>query len=190
MRRDFPLFQSHIDLAHHYWQRILKQGGWAIDATCGNGKDTLKLAELLAGKPGGIIGIDIQQAAIDKTSKLLQAHLVHLFCQCHSTFPSIAQEHPIQLIIYNLGYLPGGDKQLTTTTSSTQQSIRNGLELIVPGGALCITCYPGHEEGGREEQELLRELTRLDAKRWNICYHTFPNRMLSASLFLIQKGFN
>jgi hypothetical protein len=197
MRQHFPLFQSHLDLAHHYWQRLLQNGGWAIDATCGNGKDTLKLAELLLGKQGGIIGIDIQSMAIDKASELLLAHLgqdgrdrIHLFCQSHAVFPSLANEHPIRLIVYNLGYLPRGDKQLTTIMSSTMQSVRNGLELIIPGGAISITCYPGHEEGGREERELLQELTRLDAATWNICYHTFPNRMLSASVIFVQKAVN
>jgi|ERR1700722_680707 len=194
MHRRFPLFQSHLDLAHHYWERLLQKGGWTIDATCGNGKDTLKLAEFLTGKPGGIIAIDVQQAALEKTMELLRIHLsqeesdrIHPFCQSHATFPLLAKEHPIQLIVYNLGYLPGSDKQLTTMTSSTLESVRNGLDLIGSGGAVCITCYPGHEEGRREEQELLRELTSLDAAAWNICYHTFPNRTLAASLFFIQR---
>jgi hypothetical protein len=194
MQRQFLLFQSHLDLAHHYWQRLLYNGGWAIDATLGNGKDTLKLAQLLAGKPGGIIGIDIQPQAVQRTLEHLQDHLspeelgrIHLFCQSHETFPALAEQHLIQLIVYNLGYLPKGNKQVTTMATSTLESVNKGFNMIAPGGALCITCYPGHEEGSREEQELLHCLSCLDATSWNVCHHAFPNRTLSASVFLIQK---
>src|SRR5262245_56974336 len=67
----FPLFQSHIDLAHSYWKRLLQDGDWAIDATCGAGFDTLKLAEFGA----GVIGIDIQEEAIRRTEELLKSSL-------------------------------------------------------------------------------------------------------------------
>ena len=56
-----------------------------------------------------------------------------------------------KLIVYNLGYLPGSDKLLTTKTSSTLLSVEKALSLIAPNGAISITCYPGHEEGKKEE---------------------------------------
>ena len=183
--------RPHLDLAHHYWERLLRPGDWAIDATCGNGNDTLKLARIL--QDGRVIGIDIQQEAIDKTEALLKSHeergRVHLFCQSHAEFPSLAQVNPIKLIVYNLGYLPKGNKQITTLTSSTLQSVRNALELVLTGGEVCITCYPGHEEGRKEEQALLQEIAALPSPIWNVCYHTFPNRNSAPSLILIQKLF-
>jgi hypothetical protein len=197
MNRNFPLFHSHLDLAHHYWEKLLQKGDWAIDTTCGNGNDTLKLAEILLAKQGGgVIGIDLQQEAINKTNELLQSRLseadrirLHLYCQSHIHFPPIAEENPIRLIVYNLGYLPKGNKQMTTMTPSTLSSVKKAMNLIVPGGAICITCYPGHEEGRKEEQALLKELSNLRSMIWNICYHTFPNRSLAASLFLLQKTY-
>ena len=199
MHRNFPIFQSHLDLAHSYWEKLLKEGDWAIDATCGNGNDTLKLAKILLKngnkKQSGIIGIDLQEEAILKTKSLLQSHLsndensyIHLFHQSHIDFPSPAKENPIRLIVYNLGYLPGGNKQMTTMTQCSLESVKQALDLVIPGGAVCITCYPGHEEGNREERALLNEVSKLSSLTWNVCYHTFPNRRLSASLLLIQKN--
>lgn len=196
MNRNFPLFHSHLDLAHQHWEKLLQNGDWAIDATCGNGNDTLKLAEVLREKQGGVIGIDLQQEAINQTKKLLHSRLspedlarVHLYCQSHANFPPIAEENPIRLIVYNLGYLPKGNKQMTTMASSTLESVKKALALIVPGGAVCITCYPGHEEGKKEEDALLKELSHLSPLAWNVCYHTFPNRTLAPSLLILQKNF-
>jgi hypothetical protein len=196
MNRNFPLFHSHLDLAHQYWEKLLRNGGWAIDATCGNGKDTLALAGILRKKQGGIIGLDLQQEAINKTKELLQLHLsaedqarVYLYCQSHTHFPLIAQENPIQLIVYNLGYLPKGNKLMTTLTTSTLESVKKAMALIVLGGTISITCYPGHEEGKREENALLGELSHLCPRNWNLCFHTFPNRTIAPSLLLIQKQY-
>jgi SAM-dependent methyltransferase len=194
MLHDFPLFHSHLDLAHRYWEKILQEGDFAIDATCGNGNDTLKLAEILQ-KKGSVIGLDIQEEAIKRTRALLQSHLteetlsrIHLYNQSHADFPPIASQHPIRLIVYNLGYLPKGNKQLTTLTESTLDSLSKALELVVPGGAISITCYPGHEEGAKEEKALLETVERLSPMLWNVCHHTFANRKASPSLLLIQKN--
>lgn len=193
MQRQFSLFQSHLDLAHHYWEMILQKGGSVIDATCGNGHDTLKLTQLLPDQEI-LIGIDIQKAAISQTQEKLKTSLseqqlsrVHLFCQSHSTFPALCLEHTIKLIVYNLGYLPGSNKKLTTLTHSTLESLGAALELIAPGGAISITCYPGHDEGAKEEEAILQIVAALSPSLWNVCHHKFLNRKHSPSLLLIQK---
>jgi SAM-dependent methyltransferase len=188
MHSHFPLFRSHLDLAHQYWEKLLQAGDWAIDATCGNGHDTLKLAEILKNKNGGVIGIDIQPEAIEKTQHLLGEYDVELYCQSHADFPLLAKEKPVRLIVYNLGYLPGGNKAVTTMAESTLTSVRKASALIVPGGAVSITCYQGHAEGAKEQQALLQELAEWPREVWNICHHTFPHRLLAPSLFLIQKS--
>ena len=85
-----------------------------------------------------------------------------------STFPKLAQQHPIRLVVYNLGYLPKGNKKLTTLTDSTLQSLENALALIQPGGVVSITCYPGHEEGAKEEAALLQKVAQLSPSSWNV----------------------
>jgi len=195
MMQAFTLFQSHLDLAYSYWESLLQDGDWAIDATCGAGNDTLKLAKILQKKGnGGVIGMDIQEEAMIRTRQLLQTNLssdacskVHLYRQSHSDFPSTALQVPVKLVVYNLGYLPRGNKQLTTMTETTLKSVYNAMDLLLLGGALSITCYPGHPEGAIEEKALIEMAAHLPPALWNICYHSFPNRTLAPSLILIQK---
>ncbi len=196
MLRNFSLFQSHLDLAHGYWERLLQKGDWAIDATCGAGNDTLKLAEILQKKgDGGVIAIDVLEEAILRTRELLQTHLspdafskVHLYRQSHRDFPPMATEVQVKLIVYNLGYLPRGDKHLTTMTQTTLESARKAMDLLAAGGALSITCYPGHAEGASEERALIQMAAGLPPTVWNVCTHSFPNRTLAPGLILIQKN--
>jgi SAM-dependent methyltransferase len=188
-KREFSIFHSHLDLAHQFWARILSPDAWAIDATCGNGQDTLKLAKLCA----GVIGIDVQEEALAKTKELIYQENtlnapISLFCQSHATFPDIAYTKPIQLIVYNLGYLPGGNKTKTTEVGSTLQSVEAALQLLQPQGAISITCYPGHAEGALEESALLQLCARLAPSLWCVTFHRFLNRKLSPSLLLIQKN--
>lgn len=182
---------SHLELARFYWEMVLQPGDWAIDATCGNGKDTLQLGKFSL---EGIIGLDKQQISIENTSTLVKNHLqeneykkMHLFCTSHIYFPSLAYKHPIRLIIYNLGYLPGSDKKITTIAEDTLQSLKLALELIMPGGLITICCYPGHIEGAREQTLLLQKAQELPSSQYVICHHSWLNKYASASLLLIQK---
>lgn len=188
-----PIFHSHLDLAPYYWQKVLQEGDWAIDATCGNGKDSVKLAKLLT-QTGGLISLDIQEKALENANQLFLSQLtteersrIHLFCSSHETVPEMAESKPIRLIVYNLGYLPGGDKQLTTLTETTLISIKKSLTTISTKGLLSITCYPGHPEGAKEQKELIHFATTLKSDVWNIIHHIWPNRPKSPSLLIIQK---
>ncbi len=194
MRKQFSLFQSHLDLAHDYWSRIVAEGDTVIDATCGNGHDTVFLSKCCLGSNGGhLYSMDIQEDAILAAKELLGKEVsmelterVIFINQCHSQFPS--QVRSAKLIVYNLGYLPGGDKSITTSVNSTVKSLKAALELLEPGGAISITCYPGHEEGKREEEQLLEFVSRLDPKKWSSCHHRWLNRQRSPSLILLQKS--
>lgn len=187
-KREFSLYNSHLDLAHRLWARLLLPHSWVIDATCGNGKDTAFLAQHI-GESGGIIALDIQKEAIEQTKKeVAPSAPLHLFHMSHETFPSLAYKHPIALILYNLGYLPGGDKEVTTQVSSTLKSVHEALLLLKPGGVLSITCYPGHPEGKREEEALLTLSKALHPRDFCVSHLVFSNRSLSPSLILIQKN--
>ncbi len=178
------------ELAHFYWKRVIQPGDCVIDATCGNGKDSLFLADLI-GDEGTLIGLDIQPEALAKTELLLEKRSnCHLFHQSHEEFPALAFQKKIKLIAYNLGYLPGGDKKITTQTSSTLESVKKALTLIVPGGLLSITCYPGHPEGALEEKALLKIVSCLPPKEWAICHHCWVNWQAAPSLLILEKRIN
>lgn len=179
----------HLDAAHALWQKILHENDTAIDATAGNGHDTLVLSRLI--KTGKLYAIDIQAEALRKTKeKIEQEHpgyepIIYINAS-HATFPSNIPLHSIRLIVYNLGYLPGGDKNLTTQTSSTLTSLENALDLLTPGGALSLMLYPGHAEGEIEAKAVVEFAKNLPALKYEISHQTHPDNPKSPSLLWIQ----
>jgi SAM-dependent methyltransferase len=183
-------------VAHHYWEQLVRPGDLVVDATCGNGNDTLALARLVLTKNTGLVwAIDTQDLALTNTKKLLKQHLseellprVHFIHGSHAQFPLEIQPNTITLIVYNLGYLPkSGKKEITTMVETTLQSLENALPLIKDQGAISITCYPGHPEGKLEEDALLTKLSTLSKDHWSCCYHRWLNHENAPSLILIQK---
>ncbi len=192
MRHTFPLYQSHIDLAHFYWKQILKEGDTAIDATCGNGHDTFFLASL--GVLDRLYSIDLQKKALEKTEERLLAltsdkrSRIELINGSHESFPVSIVPDSVKLIVYNLGFLPGGDKELTTEVESTLKSIEKSLTLLTRGGLLSITCYSGHPEGAQEEKALIDKLSSLHPSAWSYSHTFWKNRNAAPSLILLQKS--
>lgn len=173
-------FSPHLALAKNYWRAHLKSHDVAIDATCGNGHDTLFLSELCC-----VIGLDLQAEAIATTSARAPKAVLHRLS--HTEIDQIPLPSPPRLIVYNLGYLPGGDKSIFTKTKSTLESVKKGLAMLALDGALSITCYPGHDEGLLEEKALLKWATTLPPKKYFICYHKWLNRSRSPTLFWIKS---
>ncbi len=173
---------KQVDLAHLLWKEHLKEGDWVIDATCGNGHDALFLSQL---KVGRLTCIDIQPAAIEATREKVPDGHFHL--GCHSTLPEGALGPNLRLIVYNLGYLPGSDKQVTTRLETTRTSIEMALQSIPVGGAVSIMFYPGHNEGLNEMQTLLPMLEGLDSKSFAVKTHGWLNRNRAPQLVFILK---
>ena len=141
----------HTILTNH-----LQEGGHAIDATAGNGYDTLFLAEQV-GPSGKVIAIDIQDRAIQSTrEKLDSAGLidrVRLVTEDHATAlrKLMVNDHEKAAVItFNLGYLPGSDKCIQTHAESTEEALAASIQLLAPGGYLCVTAYRGHSGGTAE----------------------------------------
>jgi len=195
-RKQFQLFQTPLDLAHAYWKKLLKIGDIVIDATCGNGHDTVFLANLILDdtRKGYLIAMDIQEQAIENTRDRLHAkfspdlHGIEFVQQCHSSFSPHLKNESVTLIVYNLGYLPGADKNLTTFGPTTLKSLTTSLPLIAPGGAISITCYPGHDAGKVEAETALTFAASLDPIQWSSCHHQWANRKNAPSLILIQRA--
>lgn len=176
----------HLYLAKKYWKEHLKPESLVIDATLGNGHDTLFLSELVS----EIYAIDIQKCAIESAKKhLLEKNVsldkIHFIEGSHEDLSSLPTA---DLVIYNLGYLPGGDKSITTKTNSSLLSVKSALKRLRPKGAISIMCYPGHLEGEKEEEALMRFLETLDSQEFQVCHHRFVNRPKSASLFWITSS--
>lgn len=179
-----PRYQRHLEAAHRAWEKY-RHAAIAIDATCGNGYDTLFLAELELKE---LYALDLNAQAIEATKKRVSpSPHVHFFCQSHVQFPRQIEHGSVDLIVYNLGYLPGGDKTATTLATTTLKSLNEAKLLLKPGGLISVTCYPGHPEGEVEETALVAWAKTLDPRVWNVQFHQWINREKSPSLLLIEK---
>lgn len=184
MQARYSVFNSHLDAAHTAWKRVLCSGKFAVDATCGNGHDTLVLAQTGA----QVLACDIQTAAVAKTREQVKNYpLVRVEQLCHTSIEQILHGRPIDVLVYNLGYLPGEDKNLTTLTTSTLLSLEQLLPNIAPGGLVSVTCYPGHPEGACEETALLAWASQLPKMGWSSTHTRWINRLKAPSLFLLQR---
>jgi predicted methyltransferase len=150
---------------HHILTNHLKEGDRAIDATAGNGYDTLFLAEQ-AGPSGKVIAIDIQDCAIQSTRERLEStgliDRVRLVTDDHAVALKklIVDDHEnVAAITFNLGYLPGSDKGIQTRAESTEEALAASIQLLSPGGYLCVTAYRGHN-GGIAEAETVETFMR------------------------------
>jgi len=172
--------KTHIELAHEIWRTHVDEGDTVIDATCGNGYDTRILAELTPS--GHVFACDIQPEAIKKTKEQLKefSHITYLE-RCHSSLPRVTPS----LIVYNLGYLPGGDKSKTTMTKTTLKSLDSAIAVLKPGGMISITIYPGHPEGAKEADAILSYIKRLDD--WNCELHEPSERPTAPKLLLLRQ---
>jgi 16S rRNA C1402 N4-methylase RsmH len=151
------------ELAHNILKQYLKPGDFAIDATTGNGHDSCFLAQQV-GVEGRVFAFDIQQQALDNAADRLRAQALTE----QVTFIHRGHEHlldalspvylgKIQAVMFNLGYLPGGDKQLTTTDITTLPALEQAAALLSPGGIITVLAYRGHP-GGQEEAHAVEQI--------------------------------
>jgi predicted methyltransferase len=150
---------------HHVLTNHLQEGDQAIDATAGNGYDTLFLAKQV-GASGKVITIDIQDCAIQSTREKLESagliDRVRLVTDDHATALGNlieANRDKVAAITFNLGYLPGSDKSIQTNVESTDVALAASIQLLSLGGYLCVTAYRGHS-GGTAEAETVEAFMR------------------------------
>lgn len=167
----------------------IKKGGVAVDFTMGNGHDTLWLSEAL-GENGKVYAFDIQPQALESSRKLLEesgaAKNYTLILDSHSNVKNYVSEK-ICIGMFNLGFLPGGDKSITTKRETTMIAIRAAIDLLDADGALLIAVYPGHEEGTIEGELIEKELETLN--RRELCASKFKivNSPTSPFFFLVER---
>ena len=170
--------------------RTVEAGDAVVDATMGNGHDTLFLCSLV-GETGRVYAFDIQPDAVEATlTRLAEAGMAdraELFCTGHEHMAEKVPG-PIRAAVFNLGWLPGGDHGITTRTETTLRAVSQALELLLPLGVMVLCAYPGHEEGSREREALDRFFTNLPPREFNVLRHTFLNAGPGAPVcYAVQK---
>ena len=162
----------------------LRSGDSAIDATCGNGHDTLALAQAI-GPNGLVLALDIQTAATESTRALLAenacADVGRVVRGDHASLSALWKNHAGELpsprvIVFNLGYLPGAGKEVITCAESTLSALGQAADLLANDGLLLCTCYPGHPGGDVETSAVRSWMTSLPHREWLVACYEMPNQ--------------
>jgi Predicted S-adenosylmethionine-dependent methyltransferase involved in cell envelope biogenesis len=163
----------------------------AVDGTCGNGHDTLFLAQTLRGAVP-VLSFDVQAEALDKAGKLLKAHgLTENVSLVQAGHEHLAAHMPpgagILLAMYNLGFLPGSDKGLVTRAETSIASFSAVAGLLLPGGLLCVHAYGGHA-GGQEELAAAEVWFRaLPPRLWQVVRYESCNKARNPEVLYLAE---
>ena len=180
-----------VALAHFFLRERVLPGDVVVDATCGSGRDTLLLAQLV-GPAGRVWAFDLQAAAIAATRQLLaregQLIRVELVQTGHERLAEFVRE-PLRAAVFNLGYLPGGDKGFVTEAKNSQAALNQAAGLLLPAGIITVCIYTGHP-GGMEEAEAVEQwAVRLAPEHFNVWRNRQLNRPETAPyLVFIEKS--
>ncbi|MFC7364456.1 MULTISPECIES: class I SAM-dependent methyltransferase [Bhargavaea] len=163
--------------ARKLMERTIRPGETAVDATAGNGHDTLFLAEL-AGPEGRVLAFDIQQDALDSTRVRLGnlADRAELILDSHDRVSDYV-EGPVGGAMFNLGFLPNaGDRTVITRPETTVRAVHVLLGLLKKGGLITVCVYDGHEGGDRERDALLSYARRLREAEVDVARYELINQ--------------
>lgn len=157
----------------------VQPGDLCIDATMGNGNDTLLLSKL-AGENGHVFSFDIQPIALTNTQKRLNAENAlpnyTLLLESHCNMQNYAEPETVSCIVFNFGYLPGGDHSKSTIASNSIQAMEQGLSLLKKDGLMSLCIYSGGDSGFEERDAILTWLAALDPKRYLVIKSDYYNR--------------
>ncbi|WP_018921795.1 tRNA (mnm(5)s(2)U34)-methyltransferase [Salsuginibacillus kocurii] len=182
-----------LPFVHHLLSQLIQPGDTAIDATAGNGHDTLYLASLV-GEKGRVHSFDIQEQALTNTTQKLQEHEVYSRVNLHHAGheqlkKKIDQEEwpQVKAAIFNLGYLPGGDKSIVTTADTTITALQTLKSSLSPGSVILLVVYHGHEEGKQERDELMSYVQSLNPVDIQVAKYEFMNQTNNPPFLLIME---
>lgn len=171
------ILKKPLLMAQEIIARCVSPGDVVVDATAGNGNDTLFLAELV-GDRGKVYSFDIQDEAINRTTRRLRkARLlsrVNLICSGHEKMAIYIKEN-ISAAMFNLGYLPGKKHQLVTRPETTLIALKAGLEKLKPGGVITLVLYSGHAGGEEEKNAIINYCSTLSQEFYTVLLYEMIN---------------
>lgn len=168
-----------LSIAHHFLKERVRPGQTVIDATAGNGGDALYLCQLMQGE-GKLLAFDIQQEAVERTKERLNengyGNIAEVICRGHEHMTEYAAAESVDGIVFNFGWLPGGDHDIFTKKESSIAAIKAGLELLKPGGFMSLCVYYGRNNGYTERDAILELMEQVDSRKFTVLQIGFPNR--------------
>lgn len=183
-------FRSARFWAAELIESALFEGTHAVDATLGNGHDALWLCGLV-GETGHVYGFDVQAEAVERSrARLAEAGVENradLILDGHQNMRSYVDAQSADVVMFNLGWLPGAAHGVTTQTATTLQAVNAALEVLKEEGLLTICIYPGHEEGAREREALLDWAKNLDEREYDTMLRCYLNQSGDPPLLIAVK---
>lgn len=186
-------FYQITNWSHELFKLQVKPGGIYVDATMGNGHDTLFLCRI-AGETGKVLAFDIQEKALQSTRQLLKEAgmegKAELYLDSHVNMDQYLDEGTADGMYFNFGYLPGGDHNLATKADTSVEAIEKGLEILKKGGVMALCIYSGGDTGFEERDKILEYLKSLDAGKYVVIVNHYYNRGNNPPIpaFVIKKG--
>ncbi len=174
------------NITEFFIDNFILEGDKCIDATAGNGHDTLKLCSAV-GDGGKVYAFDIQTDALSNTEKLLSDKGFNNFVlvpHSHSDLEKFVCEK-VKAVIFNLGYLPGGDHTIHTRAETTIQAIEKSLAILDDKGFVSVTVYYGKNSGTEEKDAVMEYFKTIDHKLYTVTVHDFYNRPNNPPLTVI-----
>lgn len=184
-------FKNVVSMSHMLLQPYVPSARVLIDMTCGNGHDTAFLASLMSGN-AVLYAFDIQEEAIAQTKKeLLSQGLAdkHVVCRQGSHDELAAQiDEPVDIVVFNLGYLPSGNHAIHTKSETTVKAVKICLNKIAKNGIIMIAAYPGTEAGAQEEEALRCFFQCVPQKEFDVSLWQPMNQIhCPPVLYIVQK---
>lgn len=177
-----------LEMAHQWLEEIIEPEDLVVDATVGNGHDTVFLAGLSVCPE--VLGFDIQEAAIKRTQERLnELNLesnVILINEGHENLAYYV-EREVKAAIFNLGYLPNSDKSIITKPETTLTALSALTERLVGGGRIAIMIYYGHEGGMREKNEVINWASQLNQKFWEVMTYAPLNQVHTPPILVVLE---
>ena len=178
------------ELAHTMLREVIRTGDTVIDATAGHGHDTVFLAKQV-GAHGRVLAFDLQESAIDsaraRISRTDLADRVEFHQTSHARLAEFASPDSVTAVMFNLGYLPGEDHELTTMADETLAALDAASGLLKSGGVLSVVCYPGHPAGAAEAPAVEARLAYLTQCGWRVAKYAMLGTLKPAPYLLVAR---
>lgn len=186
---------SAVELCHRFLESTIPTGGSFLDATCGNGHDTLFLCRK-ASPNGRVLAMDIQPAAVEATNRLLAEHGLRgvgraIVCN-HRDLGHLVPPGTLDAAVFNFGWLPGADHAVHSAAESTLPALQAALDALKPGGVLAAVLYSGKVIGDGEKQAALEFFRSLPLTKYTVLVCEFANWAPTAPLpcFVLKRPFH
>ncbi|HWI39854.1 MAG TPA: class I SAM-dependent methyltransferase [Verrucomicrobiae bacterium] len=178
-----------VPLSQFFIENFIGAGDRVVDATCGNGGDTLFLARLV-GPDGRVFAFDLHEGAVRHTRELLlQEGLLDRVTLVHEGHERLREHvpHGVRGVMFNLGSLPRCGDAPPTAPDTTLAALEQGEELLAVGGIIALCIYTGHEGGGGEAEVVERWGAGLPPAGWNVWRCRQANRSPAAPYLLLAE---